>query len=415
MRILKKSICLLLTFAMLFWIAGCGSSNADSKVVNLSENIQPVKVKQQKLSNDFISTQQDFALEVFATESKKHTGNLNISSYSLSFALSIVAGGAQGNTLSQFEAVLMNSMNSKEWNKNMYSYLQKNKNYLSQADSLWISKYEKDVKQGFLQNTLGNFDACVYSINFGNKNAVHQVNSWVSEKTKGKINSIVDKFDANTAMYVADAVYINTPWETTHRADDVKEEVFTCANGNESTVKMMYSNLSENQPSYIKDENAEGFIKSCQGDYKFIALMPSLEIDINDYIASLDGNRLRNILSSGEKVKLKTGMPYFTIESSINFKETLIEMGIKDAYDAYNADFTGILDDNTLYLGETSQKTYINVDIGGIHAASATGQEIIYKSPISTEEKAVVLNRPFVYIIANEYNIPIFIGVVTTL
>lgn len=415
MRFFKKSVSLMLIAVMLFCVAGCGGKNAGAEAINLSENIEPVEIKRQNLSNDFVSAQQDFALKLFATESQKHQDNLNISPYSLSFALSIVAAGAEGETLSQFEEVLMNSMSREEWNNNMYSYLCNNKKYLSQADSLWIAKNESNVKEAFLRNTLGNFGACVHYVNFGSEEAVREVNNWVKEKTQGKIQSVVDKFDANTAMYVADTVYMDIPWATTHRASEVKEEIFTCADGKENTVKMMYSTLSANKQAYISDEKAEGFIKDCNGDYKFIALMPNKGVDIKDYISSLDGNRLRNILSSGEKVNLKTGMPNFTIESSINFRETLIEMGIKAAYDAYTADFTGILDDNILYMGETSQKTNINVDISGIHAVSATGQEIIYKIPIPTEKRVIVLNRPFVYIIADQYNIPVFIGAVTML
>ncbi len=415
MRFFKKSICLILIVTMLFWIAGCGNSNAGAEVINLSENIQPLEVKRQKLSDNFIKAQQDFALRLFVIESKKHQDNLNISPYSLSFALSIAAGGAEAETLSQFQKVLMNSMGREEWNNNMYSYLQKNKNYLSQADSLWIAKNESDVKEAFLQNTLSNFGSSVYYVNFGSEEAVREVNNWAKENTQGKIQKVVDKFDKNTAMYFADAVYMDIPWATTHRTSEVKEEIFTCANGEKSTVKMMYSTLSANKQTYISDTNAEGFIKTCIGDYKFIALMPKEGIDINDYIASLDGNRLRNILSNGEKVTLKAGMPYFSIENGINFKETLIEMGIGNAYDVHNADFTGISDNGILYMGDTIQKTYINVDIGGIHAASATGQEMVYMSVVPTEEKAIVLNRPFVYIIANQYNIPVFVGAVTVL
>lgn len=66
-------------------------------------------------------------------------------------------------------------------------------------------------------------------------------------------------------------------------------------------------------------------------------------------------------------------------------------------------------------MGKTVQNTYIDVDMSGIRAASATGQEIVYRGSVPTAEKELVLNRPFVYIILDQNNIPVFIGTVTQL
>jgi serine protease inhibitor len=87
----------------------------------------------------------------------------------------------------------------------------------------------------------------------------------------------------------------------------------------------------------------------------------------------------------------------------------------KNAYDAKNADFNDISENGTLYMGKTLQKTCINVDIGGIKAVASSGQEMIMLGIIPTEEKEIILNRPFIYIIADKYNIPLFIGAVTKL
>jgi serpin B len=326
---MKKVLACILMVVFVFTLCSCRSSK--TVFVNLSENIEPIEIKRQNLSDDFISAQQNFALKLFATEYKKERQNINISPYSLSFALGIVASGAQGDTLSQFETFLMNGMNREEWNKNMFSYLKKNKNRFSQADSLWIAHNKSNVKETFLQNAKGYFGANVYSLNFKNKEAVREVNNWVKENTQGKIQEIADDIDSNTTMYVANTLYIDFLWATTHRASDVKEEFFTCANGEKSRVKMMYSTLDANQQTYICDKNAEGFIKKCQGDYKFIAIMPNEDVNMVDYINSFDATYLNSIMSNSQNIKLKTAMPQFVIENSVDFRETLIKLKFRSS------------------------------------------------------------------------------------
>jgi serine protease inhibitor len=143
--------------------------------------------------------------------------------------------------------------------------------------------------------------------------------------------------------------------------------------------------------------------------------MPNEDVNMVDYINSFDATYLNSIMSNSQNIKLKTAMPQFVIENSVDFRETLIEMGIKNAYDAKNADFNDISENGTLYMGKTLQKTCINVDIGGIKAVASSGQEMIMLGIIPTEEKEIILNRPFIYIIADKYNIPLFIGAVTKL
>ena len=415
MKNFYKNFCLLLMLFVLIFTASCNNSADDSISVNLTENVSPVTLKRQQLSDSFVSANQDFSARLFALETRNRRGNFNISPYSLSFALSIVAEGANGNTLSQFENVLMNGMEKKEWNNNMYSLLKKNENYLSQADILLLTKKNADVKETFLESVSGNFNASVYQVDFKKKQTVEEINNWAKEKTAGQIENIVEGFDNSTVMYTADAIYIDIPWSTSHRKADVKEEIFTNLNGEKNKVQMMYTILSADKTNYIHNENAQGFIKYCANGYRFVAVMPNETYNFSDYVYSFDGNKLRDIIASGKTEVLKVGMPQFNIESNVDFRNSLVEIGIKDAYNADKADFSGISDNVILYMGKTVQKTSINVDISGIRAGAASGQEIVTLGIEPVAERKIVLNRPFIYIILDQNNIPVFIGAVTEL
>lgn len=105
-------------------------------------------------------------------------------------------------------------------------------------------------------------------------------------------------------------------------------------------------------------------------------------------------------------------LPKFTSEYSITLNDALIQMGMKDAFDADTADFSklGTLDMGNIYINKVIHKTYISVDELGTKAGAVTA--VICDSSSAAEEyHEVVLNRPFVYaIIDNETGLPIFIG-----
>ena len=114
-----------------------------------------------------------------------------------------------------------------------------------------------------------------------------------------------------------------------------------------------------------------------------------------------------------------TSMPKFKYEYSIEMSNALISLGLSDAFDAENADFSkiGVSPEGPLYIGNVLHKTFISVDELGTKAGAAT---LVATSPGAAPNpeppKTVNLDRPFVYaIIDNLTSLPVFIGAVMTL
>lgn len=424
MKKLKKIIAGILIFTLFLTLYGCREKTPDetidkpvkkpidSEIVNLSENIEFEKVKAEDIDDKFIKTQQDFALELLSAYYTLDKGNVNISPYSLSYCLGIVANGAQSETSKEIESVLMGGMNKSDWTKNIRFLLNENSNFFSQANSVWLNNEFEKVEESFLIESKNYFGANVYEVDFYNHGIEH-INNWVKENTKGTIEKVPD-IPPNTKLYVADTIYLDMNWRSTHSLHKVKTQEFLSADGSVKNTKMMYSVCSNDNGNYIKGENEEGFIKPLSVDFSFIALMPDENIKIDTYISSLNGEKLRKLLSEVKKINVNSGMPFFEIQSDIIFNDTLNKMGIKKAYDEEVADFSKISKSDKLFLGLTQQKTVINVDLGGVRASAASGQELIYRS-LKQPETTVVLNRPFVYIITDKHSIPVFIGVVAKL
>ena len=114
------------------------------------------------------------------------------------------------------------------------------------------------------------------------------------------------------------------------------------------------------------------------------------------------------------KFKLYTSMPKLKYDFSTDLSDALKAMGIKVAFDRYNADFSNISDFPT-YIGKVIQKTSIEVTEEGTKAAAVTA--VMMMAGAAFEDIPVFnvnLNRPYVYmIIDNTNNLPLFIGAVT--
>ena len=88
-----------------------------------------------------------------------------------------------------------------------------------------------------------------------------------------------------------------------------------------------------------------------------------------------------------------------------DFKEILISLGIKDAFDKDLADFTNIMPRNeeirNLYVGEAIHKTHIDLNEKGTKAAAVTYFGMYKSSGIAKEKEkvSIVFNKPFIYMI----------------
>ena len=106
-------------------------------------------------------------------------------------------------------------------------------------------------------------------------------------------------------------------------------------------------------------------------------------------------------------------MPKFSVEYSSLLNDSLKQMGIVDAFDEENADFTalGKSEVGNIYISRVIHKTKIDVDEKGTKAGAVTAVEMETKSIMLEEPKEVILNRPFFYmIIDTEQNLPLFMG-----
>lgn len=379
-------------------------------VRDLTEGISKNESASKAPDDEFKAAASSFAAELFKDNYSKGKTTL-VSPLSVLTALALVQNGAQGNTLAQLEQAL-GGLDRDTLNAYMRAYC----DFLTESDELKIANSvwtdsSAEAKRAFLQKAVDSYSAQLFSAPLSDPKTVESINSWVKKNTDGMIPKIIENADRDAVMMLINAVAFEAKWETPYTNDDIEKLEFTSYSGKSKKTEFMCSTESV----YLSDSDAVGFMKPYKnGRFAFAALLPNEDVSIDDYIASLSGEKLMKIFSSAKKnEEVDVEMPKFKAEYSTQLIDTLKKMGIEDAFDRKSADFSSLIDKNDgAYIGTVMHKTFIEVDQEGTRAAAAT---LVGISKMSMPAiNPVCLNRPFVYMIVDtETNLPLFIGVQT--
>ena len=408
-RISLVIISLLLVCAMAVNLTGC---TMEVQAKDLMEGITPNQVN----ALDDLSSQNadvtDFAIRLFKA-SEESGKNTLISPLSVLCALAMTANGAEEETLAQMEEVL--GMTTEELNLYLYSYMknlpQGDKYKLSLANSIWFTEDERfTVNQDFLQTNADYYGADIYKAPF-DKQTIKDINNWVEENTDGMIPNILDSIPEEAVMYLINALAFEAEWVEIYEKQQVRDGKFTKEDGTKQDVEFMYST----EGTYLEDEKAIGFKKYYKGGkYAFVAMLPKEGVSVSQYIASLTGESLNELLSNPQYGTVHTSMPKFETEYSAEMSEILKGMGMTEAFDGLIADFEGLgtSTDGNISISCVLHKTFISVGEKGTKAGAATVVETTDEADMVIEDpKEVYLDRPFMYMLIDcENNIPFFIG-----
>ena len=162
----------------------------------------------------------DFQLDIFKEAIKNNlSNNVVLSPISVLFPLSILSGGAKGQTLSEFKNVLNDNSNKNVYIENLNEIY----NTIKQDSCLKIANAiltKIKVNPSFIQKGQS------LNIKFDTLKDEKQVNDWVKAKTEGKITKIIDKIDPLIKMIVLNALYFHDDWKIQFSKTSTKLEPF---------------------------------------------------------------------------------------------------------------------------------------------------------------------------------------------
>ena len=411
---MKRILCCLLLVCIL--LAGCAAGQGGTSVT--SEDIEAVDLLKPIKKEDVIVTgmirpyealMTSLGLRMFQETLKADPDGENklISPLSVLYAMAMVSNG--GDDAEAIKAYW--GYDLLHLNEYLYEYTGKlpvgEKYTLQLANSIWFTEDKRfTVNQDFLQKMKNYYDADAYQAPF-NEETRKDINQWVELKTDGMIKDILEEIP-DGVMYLVNALAFEAEWLSTYEEPQVREGVFTKADGTKQTVDFMYDSVGQ----YFEDEKATGFMRYYSGmKYAFVAMLPKEGVTPEEYIASLGGNALHTMLKNPVNTSVVTSIPVFEAEYDADLRSILGAAGYP-----VNGTFNGVGTSTAgdITIARVLHKTYIQVGPQGTKAGAATvveltdgGMEYIPENP-----KEVHLDRPFVYMIIDcENAVPLFIGV----
>jgi len=395
-------------------IVGC--TTLAGATTDLMDGVVSQNVYGRPVDNEFIAPMADFSINLFQ-QSIADDENSLISPLSVMLALAMTTNGADGETLTELEALLGGGMPIDLLNEYLYSYVnrlpsQENAK-LSIANSIWFRDDESlNVVPEFLQVNADFYRAQIYRAAFDER-TVSDINGWVYENTDGMIDDIIEGISVDTVMFLINAVAFDAEWARIFTEDNVREGDFTDIHGNNQRVEFMHST----EHRFIEDGKATGFIKPyAGGSYSFVALLPNEDVSIDEYIQSLTGSGFIEMLENMRSVDVVASMPKFEFEFDLSMVDALKALGVEAAFNNEMADFSEMATsaNGNIFIDDVIHKTFISVDERGTRAGAAT-MVVMRAESAPAEIKFVRLDRPFVFaIVDSSTNLPIFIGAVLT-
>ena len=364
-----------------------------------------------------------FAVDIYR-ELKDEDGNLFYSPYSISLALAMAYAGARGETERQVAEVfhfdlsqdrLHPALNALDLEIASRGKLGGGGGFkLNVANAVWGQKGHPFLTE-YLDVLAENYGAGVRLVDFITQPYASRktINEWVSDRTEGRVRDLIPPgaIDVLTRMVLTNAIYFKAKWDNPFDVDLTRDGSFHLLDGQSVSVPMMQK-YEDGYYGYAKGDGYQAVEIPYDGlELSMVIVLPDSG-EFRRVEESLDATLFDQVMRDmgGEQHEIILTMPKFEFESTFSLKDTLMSMGMEDAFSSA-ADFSGIDGGEALYIKDVIHKAFVAVDESGTEAAAATAVIFSAESLSNQIPPRVTIDRPFIFLIRdNETGSVLFIG-----
>lgn len=240
------------------------------------------------------------------------------------------------------------------------------------------------------------------------------INEWVNQNTNGKITNIIvpEQLGPQTKMLTLNAVSFKADWA--HGFDPEQTQAAPFFVKPDSSVMWPAMRCVGKFKHYRNSEYQAVELPYVGAELSMTFLVPNETNSLKTLEDNLSPDTFKLLTEQMYITDLELQIPRFDVTNSINLVDTLVRMGMSDAFDSAKADFTGISErkNGGLYISGACQKIRIEVSETGTSAFAATSTSVS-DSARSSEPAPVVLkvDRPFIFVVKDSVTgIILFIG-----
>ena len=358
-----------------------------------------------------------FGFDLFTQlASSQGNGNIFFSPSSISWCLSMVLNGAQGQTRTEMaqtlgvDGISITDLNRAFQNWRNSAGVIDPKVEIDVANSLW-ARQGSGVRPEFMELNKTFYQAEVRELNFNDPRTLDAINLWVKTKTRGKIDKIVDQVSSDSVLFLINAIYFNGKWSNAFDATDTKEEQFTTGTGQKKTVPMM---RKRGTFFYLEEPDFQAVrLPYGNGRYSMNVFLPSTGSNLKSFQQKLSVNNWQTWMAAFEESEGELLLPRFRVEYETTLNQSLRALGMKSAFDPQTADFGAMVQGSgRAFISNVKHKAYADITEEGTEAAAATSTEVrVVSMPVPAKTFRMKIDRPFFFAIRDEASgLVLFLG-----
>ena len=389
-----------LSVLLLSGLASCGlvtdPSGPPAQLTGLPRDLTAVELRVSSAANQF-------ALTLFRRlNAVQPTENVFVSPLSASFALGMTMNGANGATFNEMRSTLGFGADELAAINAGYRGLLSLESGLDPsttfriANSVW-HRQTLPVLATFVESMRQTFDADVKSAPF-DASTITAVNSWVSQKTAGKIPTIVEEIRDRDVMFLINAIYFKGSWRDRFDPARTVTAPFAALGGSQQ-VRMM------NRPDGVGKLRFHGTTAATVGELSYgngaFVMTIVVPNDVNAFAATLDTASWRALLTPMVERDYAVRLPKFTLEYKRELTDDLKALGMQTPFVPDGADFTRMSTlGRQLYIAFVQHKTFVDVNEVGTEAAAVTNVGI----GMTGAPPCLCVDRPFLFAIRERFS-----------
>ena len=231
--------------------------------------------------------------------------------------------------------------------------------------------------------------------------AREEINDWVADETEDRIDELLpeNSLDEMVRLVLVNAIYFFANWHNPFPENLTDEETFIALDGTEHEVAMM---RESRRWQYAETDGAQAVELPYIGEEASMLVILPPEGEFETYEREFDGEALWEIVEALDAREGSVRLPRFEFKTSLQLGAVLERMGMKDAFDPHEADFSGMTHrektEENLYIGQVYHDAFIAVDEAGTEAAAATGV-VMRTVSAPMDPFSLVADRPFLFAI----------------
>jgi serpin B len=292
-------------------------------------------------------------------------GNLCWSPYSVAAALGLAAAGARGATRDQLAAALAPGGELAGLGRMLSESVSLREAEVAVANAFWMDQHLRFL-EAYQQAVLDLPGGALHTTDFRHdpEGSRRKINDDVERTTRGLIQELLGQgmILPDTAAVIVNALYLKVAWQTAFEAAATAPAAFHAPSGIREVPTM---------------RQQESLRYAAAGGWRMVTLPTAGPVVVDVLLPDqagppLTAELLIRLQAASRPTKVDLALPRFRVERAAVLNHPLQRLGVTAGFNQSEADFSGITDDQRIFIDLVMHKAVLRVDEQGFEGAAAT-------------------------------------------